>query len=277
MIVEFICLACASALAITGSLTFWKVTEWYHFYIPLLLAIAGYLAGIAISWIIIDLAGRVFSKKKFYKKPSKWARWWLIQGIWYINHHALIKLDLRGKRKINSLGKQRFVLVCNHRSKFDSMLLTEKFGKKDIAFITKQSNVKIPLGGRLMCGCSYLPVNRDDKLQSLEQFRKAESLIANDASSIGVFPEGTRQQAKTIGDFHEGVFNIAIHTKAPIVVVTTKGTDNIHKRFPRFTKVRMDIVCVLKYEDYQDMPAKAVSDMVHEIMEEHLLQIAKLK
>lgn len=270
MVVEFICQISAFALAISGSFTFWKVQHLYEFYIPIILFIAGYLLGIAISWMIIDITGRVmFSKKKEYtKKPSKIARFWLIQGIWFINHHAMIKLDLRGKEKVPQ--KSRFLIVCNHRSKFDSMLITEKFGQRDIAFITKESNMKIPLAGRLMIGLRYLPVDRDDKLQSLLKMREAVSLIENDYSSVGVFPEGTRQSTKTIGDFHEGMLNIAIKSRVPIVVITTKGTDQIHKRFPRPTKVRMDVLAIIHPEEYDGMSAKSLSDMIHNMMESHI-------
>ena len=98
--------------------------------------------------------------------------------------------------------------------------------------------------------------------------------IQNNATSIAVFPEGTRQNEDKLGEFHEGVFNIAIHSKAPIVVTAIKGTADVHKRWPfRFTKVRYDIIEVIPYEEYEDMPAKALSDRVHKIMEDHLARM----
>ena len=70
-----------------------------------------------------------------------------------------------------------------------------------------------------------------------------------------------------LGDFHEGVFNIAIKAKCPVVVVTFKNTENIHKNFPkRSTKVKMKIVSTIPYEYFQDKTAKQLSDEVHEIM-----------
>ena len=125
-----------------------------------------------------------------------------------------------------------------------------------------------------MPGLCYLSVDRDDKLQSLETFRRAVSLLQNNAASIGIFPEGTRQTETTIGEFHEGTFNIPIHAKAPIVVTTMKNTERVHKNFPfKITKVKWDIIAVITYEEYQGMTAKALSDMVHDMMKEHLEQM----
>ena len=152
-----------------------------------------------------------------------------------------------------------------------------KFGKKDIAFITKKENKKILIAGRLFPALCYISVDRDDKLQSLEAFKRAITLMNDDVTSIGVFPEGTRQTEKVIGEFHEGPFNIAIHAKAPIVVSTLVNTDRVAKNWPlKPTTVRFDIISVIRYEDYQGMTAKALSDMVHTMMEENLRKVRGL-
>ena len=112
-----------------------------------------------------------------------------------------------------------------------------------------------------------MPVNRADKMQSLEQFKKAAELIGSGASSVGIYPEGSRQEASVVlADFHNGAFNIAIRTKCPVVIMTMKGTADIHKRFPRRTKVEMKVVQVLYWEDYSTMNATELCDYVHQIM-----------
>ena len=54
----------STALAVSGSLTFWKITAPYEFYIPIVLFIAGYVGSIIIWWILIWLFGRPFNPKK---------------------------------------------------------------------------------------------------------------------------------------------------------------------------------------------------------------------
>ena len=272
MIIELFVVSCGLALAISGSLTFWPMHNWWDFYIPIVLFIAGYVVSLfGIVWVGIDIAGRFISlgQKKRDGKVSHVARWIFMQGLHYINMHANIRYRLRGVNKIPR--KQKFLLVCNHRSKFDSFLISDYLGKYDIAFVTKASNMKIPLGPRLMRAMDYLPVDRDDKMQSLEQMKKASEYIQKGQTCVGIFPEGTRQTEDVIGPFHEGVFNVALRARAPIVVMTTWGTENVGKNFPwKSTLVKQDVLCTIPYEEIADKPAKEVSDMVRDMMIEHL-------
>ena len=269
MLVSIIAVCTALALSITSAFTFWPVHEWFDFYRPLVMFIAGYFGGILIAWVFFDLSGRItVSFKKKYDKPSKFARFMLTNGIGYINNHANIKLTKIGLEKIPN---EPFLMISNHKSKFDSMLVSQVFHKRDIAFVTKEDNMKIPLAPRFMWRCCYLPVNREDKMQSLEQFKRAAELISSGASSVGIYPEGSRQESSVVlGPFHNGAFNIAIRTKCPIVLLVTKGTDNIHRRFPRRTKVEMKCIQVLYYEEYGSMNATELSDYVHDIMYKEL-------
>lgn len=270
MIFEIFPLLCAAGLAISGSLTFWPVQHGYDFYIPIVLTLAGYIAGIGLICLWLTIICLFINEKKEPTKVSKWYRFWFTQSLYYLNRHSLAFPKVKGKEKLPK--GQRYVLVCNHKSKFDSMLISEIFYKQDIAFITKESNKKIPWGGKIFHELCYLPIDRNDKLQSLSQFKKAVDYLNNDVCNIGVFPEGTRQEPNVIlGDFHEGPFNIAIKAHAPIVIVTTKNTPLISKNFPfKFTRVTIDIIGVIPPEDIVDKPAKAVSDMVHQIMYDNL-------
>ena len=269
MIVSIFCVAVGAILSIVSAFTFWPVQMWYDFYRPIVLFIAGYFGGLAIAWIFFDLAGRfTVSYKKNYTKPSKFAHFLLTSGIAYINNHANIRVKKIGLDKIPN---EKFLLVGNHKSKFDPMLTAQALGKYDLAFVTKEDNMKIPLAGRFMWRNGYMPVNRADKMQSLEQFKKAAELIGSGASSVGIYPEGSRQEEHVIlADFHNGAFNIATKTKCPIVILTCKGTSQIHKRFPRSSKVELKVVQVLYYEDYSTMNATELCNYVHDIMYKEL-------
>jgi len=271
MLVYLIAILSGIAFALAGQLTFWPVTTEapFHFWRPIILLVAGYFIGIGIAWIFYDISGRLtVSYKKDYRKPTRFARRLLTDGITFINIHAHIKLKKIGLDKIPN---EPFLLIGNHKSKFDPMLVAQVFHKRYIAFITKQDNMKIPLAARFMWRLGYMPVDRSDKLQSLEQFKKAAELISTGASSVGVYPEGSRQPADVIlADFHNGCFNIAIKAKCPIVVLVTKGTEKIHKRFPRKTNVEMKCLQVLYYEDYANMNATELSTYVHDIMYKEL-------
>lgn len=264
MVLLIFCLLCSIGLAVSGSLTFWPVHNWYDFYIPIVLFIAGYIVGMLIIILAYTIFGLFINQKKEYNKVSRFASFWFTLGVKYVNILAGVKIKVIGKEKMPK--NQRFVLVSNHRSNFDPMIIADVYNKYDIAFITKKSNKNIPWGGKLFHGMCYLPIDRDDPLQSLSQFKRAADLIQSNACSIGVYPEGKRQHESILGDFHEGPFNIAIKAGVPLVIAIVKNTDLIHKRYPRPTKVTLEILGVLQPEEIQDKPAKQVSDYVHEIM-----------
>ena len=270
MFVSIICICSALALSITSAFTFLPVHQWYDFWRPLVMLIAGYFAGVAIAWIFYDINGRIIcSKKKKYTRPNKWARFLLDQGMEYIDFHARARVKKIGLEKIPN---ETFLLVGNHKSKFDPMIVAAVLKKKDLAFITKESNMKIPLANRLMWRNCYMPVDRSDKLQSLEQFKKAAELISSGASSVGVYPEGSRQNEDVLlAEFHNGCFGIATKTQCPIVIITMRNTSKIHKNFPfKKTKVIMKCVQVLYKEDYANMNSAELSDYVHKIMMQDL-------
>ena len=101
MILELIIIALGAILATVGSLTFWPVTEIYHFYIPIVLFIAGYVAGVLLLWVFYDITGRIIdNKEKDYEKPSKFARNLFSAGISFINYHARVKVKFIGKEKM---------------------------------------------------------------------------------------------------------------------------------------------------------------------------------
>ena len=260
---------CALGLPIVGSLTFWPVQHWYQFYIPIVLLVAGFIGGIIIEFIVVFIISLCVNSRKDRKKPSKWAYWWLSQGIKCINYFSSVDCKVIGANKLPK--NKKFVLVCNHRSNYDPMLIIEKFSLKHIAFISKEANMKMPMIGALLRASCYQGIDRDDKEQSLEVIRKCTDFVANDVLNIGVFPEGTRQRKEIIGPFHEGVFNIAIRAKAPLVICALKGTEKIKGRAPfRRTKIVLKIIGVVSPEELESHTAKSISDLSRDLMIDYL-------
>ena len=253
-------------LGLTSLITFFiPVGHYLHYFIPFLLLVVLYLVSIGLIWVLLIFFSLFYPKDKEYKKPSKFALFLLTNGIWLTCFHARAKLKVK---EYDSLPKGRFLIVCNHLSKFDPMLIAAKFGKYQIGFISKPTNFKIPVAGHFMKASGYLSIDRYDKLKSLEVMNEATRLIKEDLSSIGVFPEGTRlDNPHDLGEFHEGVFSIAIKARCPIVVTSMIGTEKIHKNFPkRRSHCTLNILKVLYPEDYEGLTPKAISNNVREIM-----------
>lgn len=244
--------------------------HYYHYWAPFLILIGGYFVSVLLVWCLLFVFALPINRKKKYSKPMKWANFWLAEAEWYVCFHAGARVKVRYHE---ALPNEKFLLICNHISKFDPMILTALFGHKGISFISKPSNFKIPIGGRFMVGAGYFSIDRYDKLQSLQVMNEASELIKNGYASIGVFPEGTRSLDGSLGSFHEGVFNIAKRAKCPIVVMTCKGNEKIHENFPfKRTRVTYDLLKVIYPEDYDSKIVKQISDECYEIMYNNLFK-----
>jgi 1-acyl-sn-glycerol-3-phosphate acyltransferase len=120
-----------------------------------------------------------------------------------------------------------YVVVCNHQSQYDIMLV---YGwlKLDLKWVLKKELRKIPGVG---IGCEkagHIYIDRSNP----EQARKSVSdALERAADGVGVlfFPEGTRSLAGKLGTFKKGAFRIAATHKLPILPVTLLGTRNIQK------------------------------------------------
>lgn len=256
-------------VAILSLFTFAPLRGWYDFYFPILIFIGCFIIGIAITWEFISISGRYMRRHPEKYTGKAYPKFLLRQGIQFIDFLARGKAKVTGKDKLPQ--NQPFLLVQNHISNFDPMITYGSLAKQNIGFITKPKNMSIPLAKFLLPLLYFQPIDRDDKLQSLEVIRNCSKLLKDGVTCIGVYPEGTRHKDGIIGDFHAGVFSIATHANAPIVVTTITGSNHIAKNFPfKKTHIRLDIIGVIMPEDYEGMTTKDISNEVREMMQEHL-------
>ncbi len=169
------------------------------------------------------------------------------------------------------LPEGRFLLVSNHLSCFDPIICIDKFRRCEIAFISKPENFKIPLAGRFIHNCNFLPIDRDNARNAMRTINTAVDLINNDICSIGIYPEGTRSKDGKLGAFHDGVMRIATKAKVPIAVITVRDTEKIHRNFPfKPTDVVLKIERVINPDEYSGVGYHELADTVRGIMQESL-------
>lgn len=179
------------------------------------------------------------------------------------------RVIVNGRDKIPR--KDRFLFVSNHRSNYDPIIQCGEMKLQPMAFISKRANFRIPFIRRYMVRCRYIPLERKNMRNGAESVMKAARMISSGQSCIGVYPEGTRNTGGNLLDFHNGCFKIALWAKCPIVVSVIRGTENICKNFPfRRTKVVMDIIDVIPYNRIEHMKTCEISELVRNMMEEHL-------
>ena len=118
------------------------------------------------------------------------------------------------------------VIVCNHISYLDSILLVSLFPRHTT--IAKDRLFRIPVFGRMLSLSGYFPSSGSGRYA--DQMLNGFDDIAGNLESGGniiVFPEGTRSRDCRVGTLHKGAFKIAKYCQAPIKVLNVTNTDKL--------------------------------------------------
>ena len=173
-----------------------------------------------------------------------------------------VKIRFDGMEKF---PKEPFVLVSNHVSNFDPVVVLAKVKRRKIAFISKPSNFKIPVAGPYTHNAGFLAIDRQNAMKAMRTIKRASELVVSEQMIMGIYPEGTRSKTGELLEFKEGAFLLAKRAKAPVVVITTKGTDKIAKRMViRSTKVDLNVIEIIDAETVQSMKLSDLSAHVRE-------------
>ena len=85
---------------------------------------------------------------------------------------------------------------------------------------------------------------------------------------MGIYPEGTRSRTGELLEFKPGAFLLAKRAEAPLVIMVTKGTAGVLKKFPfRPTHVEYEILEVLEKERVKELSIDELSAYVRGVME----------
>jgi len=240
--------------------------NWYWFWVIILGIPVFYLLAFGAFLVILFIVGLFFSKEE-PDKPDRLAHFITCQFAYQTNFLGGARVKKTGMEKIDK--KQRYMIVYNHISNFDPMIIMAHL--KDVYCITKPENKKIPIVGKFINKAGFISINRSNDAEGMKSILKAISYIENDYGSICIAPEGTRSKTLELLPFHPGCFNIAKRTCTPILVIGVKNTNMIHKNFPmKLTKVNMDILNVIKPEEFSELSTLEISNYVHRIYENYL-------
>lgn len=166
---------------------------------------------------------------------------------------------------------RRFVLVCNHRSIFDPLIIMDKLRKYNISFVSKPSNLKIPLAGRIAYGAGFLAIDRENDRKALKTILTAADYIKRDICSIGIYPEGSRSKTDEMLPFHAGSFKIAQRANAPLAISVIHGSENIKKNLlRRRTDVYLGVLEVLPGEKVKAMSTAELSEYSRALIQARL-------
>ncbi|XID94242.1 lysophospholipid acyltransferase family protein [Paenibacillaceae bacterium WGS1546] len=127
----------------------------------------------------------------------------------------LYRLEPRG---VDNIPREGPVVLCsNHKSLQDPITLGVWVPRK-VHYMAKEELFRIPVFGSLIRAVGAFPVKRGGV--SKEAIRTAIALLQS-GKVMGIFPEGTRNQAVGMGK--RGAVSMAIRAKAVIVPVALIG------------------------------------------------------
>ena len=228
-------------------------------WIPIILIPVAFIAVSILygSYLLLILAPVDYSKQ--YEQQSRFYRNNMTDVTDYVIHFLRIKLHINGMEKLPESG--RFLIVCNHRSFLDPVILANVFADRQISFVSKKENYKLPLVGKLMHRNLCLSLDREDDRAAVKTIRAAAELMKNDKAVVCIYPEGHRNQTEILSQFRHGAFKAAKWGNSPIAVMTLRNSDRVAKRYPLHrTEVYLDIIETIDIDSVKSCTTAELSD-----------------
>ena len=113
-----------------------------------------------------------------------------------------------------------YVIVANHQSNYDLFLLGAVVPPR-MACIGKKSLKWVPFFGQLYWLGGNVLIDRGNAYEARRSLRSTTQVLSKQATSIWIFPEGTRNSGRELLPFKKGAFHMAIEAGVPIVPLCT--------------------------------------------------------
>ncbi len=126
------------------------------------------------------------------------------------------------KFKVNSPAEceSPALILCNHQSYFDLMILLSQY--KKVVFLTNDWVWNSPFFGFVIRNSDYYPSS-----MGYEELEVKIKDIMRRGCSVVIFPEGTRSKDGHIRRFHQGAFKLAQNLKLDILTTFIYGANRI--------------------------------------------------
>ncbi|MBQ9661713.1 MAG: 1-acyl-sn-glycerol-3-phosphate acyltransferase [Oscillospiraceae bacterium] len=264
--IPVLCFAAVSLLGVLPlCLSVWQLS------LPasILITAAAFILLHALYFVFFGLVASTVPNDRPLEKQNAICRFGAASILSLVNFYAGARVIISGTEKLPT--DRRFLFVSNHRSMLDPIIVIDKLRKYNISFISKPSNMNIPLGGRIAYATGFLAIDRENDRNALKTILTAADYMKRDLCSIGIYPEGTRSKTNEMLPFHAGSFKIAQRAKAPIVVASVRGTEDLRRfRFFAGEKVYLDILEVIPAETVCALRTDSLSEQVRAIIQADL-------
>ncbi len=202
------------------------------------------------------------------EKQHRFSRWICMSVPRWLCGYAGVRPRLSGLEK---LPEGPFLFVCNHRSMFDPLVAMGWLAKYNIAFVSKPSNLELPIAGITARHAGFLAIDRENNREALKTILMAADYLKRGVCSVGIYPEGTRSKTREMLPFHAGSFKIAQKAGVPVAVACIRGTEKVKSRlFLRRTPVDLEILEVIDAARVKAMGTNELAEEARGLIQKRL-------
>ena len=177
-----------------------------------------------------------------------------------------LRVDVSGLEKT---PEGPFVLVSNHQTLYDILVLKAQFKNRRVVFIAKEEIFSWPVIGRWTRLLGNIPITRMADRSAAKAILEGIKAYEQGVPVI-IFPEGERSHSPKMRSFRSGAFKLAMRPKADILVASLRGVHRTWRGWPFVSQnVQIRFGPLLKPADYQGMNSAELSEQVREIIRPH--------
>lgn len=162
----------------------------------------------------IPLLLKIFDYKMFFHDFVK-----ITGAIPVICDLRIKRIYIKNKKvtkKPKNLYKGKFIIISNHKSYKDPVIILNTFWKRRISFIALDKFFETKLGNFIFKGFGCIKINRESP--SLKTFKEVKNVL-NRGHLIGIFPEGKIGKEEKIDNFKSGAVLFSLMNDCPIVPI----------------------------------------------------------
>lgn len=194
---------------------------------------------------------------------------WFTDAFTKILFSICYRFRVRGNKK---LPKTPCIIVANHRSALDGLLITYNFShkiNKDIFFFAKEKHwrSKIAQFFARKNNVILMDINKNVR-QSLQEM----CAVLQKGKHIIIFPEGTRSKDNTMRKFKETFAILSKELNVPVVPVAIAGSESAFygkSIFPKLWK-RIDVDILDPVMPTEEQSVESFRDKIASMIEKHL-------
>ena len=241
-------------------------------WIPFVVFISSYII-LSLLYLLYLLILDIFvNKKKEYDDQSWLYNTTTLLTMQWLLDIAHVKIKTTNFEFIPK--KEKYIVVYNHTSNYDPIVQSWLLRKDNLIHLSKPQNLRIPMAGPIVQRNCYIPVDRENNREGMKSIIRAAKYLREQKYCIGLSPEGTRNKGDVtkLLPFRDGCFNLALWSKAPIVIMCMKNVNKIKPATALFKphKVEVKVLDVLRYDEIKDLNTHQIGNIVRKYLQNEI-------